>query len=499
MSSLTNTDIERPRAAVATAARRTGRLGRKLVFQILLLNALLSIFASSIQLYASYQRDRRTVLEAIDVIDTSFRSGFQDALWEYNFPLVQALLEGVYTKPDVQFLTLSTGQGQTWKLGDPSGDVALMEKLTFQHKSETGQIYDLGRLEVGLTFERIRARVWSQLWTLLMSNFAKTVVASFLMFMLFQSSVGRHLSSIAARVSQHAWTDNADPLTLDRTPQDAPDDLDHIVNSINSARADSSAYLEKLTHEIAQRRSAEEALRHRTHALENANREQSQFTYAISHDLKSPANTIAMLLQELELMEGDRLSADSKDVLADANRTIARMTQLVEDILGYARSIEQGIQMEPVDLNTIVEEVLEDLRGDIVKAQAQFSVDDLPAIEGNRVQLRMLLQNLINNAIKFRDPARAPHIAITAVQTQSPQGVKIRVQDNGIGIDPAYHDRVFELFQRLHSYGEYDGSGLGLTLCKRIAINHMGDINVASVPGEGTTFEIQLPRGGHGH
>ncbi len=471
-----------------------GRLGRKLVVQILLLNAMLSIFASSIQLYVGYQRDRSNVLSSITVIDDSFRKGFQDALWEYNFPLVEALLDGVYSKPDVQFLTLAAGEDRSWTLGDPSDAVALVEALNFTHENDAGQIYQMGVLEIGLTFEHIKARVWSQLWTLLMSNFAKTILASGLLYALFQRSVGRHLSNIAARVSQQSWTDTRGPLRLDRLPQDVPDDLDHIVHSINEAKSESNESLRALNEEITQRRNVEETLRLRTSALENANREQSQFTYAISHDLKSPANTISMLLKELEIMEGESIGTDSKEVLGDAMRTVERMTQLVEDILGYARTVEQGIQVERVDLNTVVKEVIEDLQGDIVSAGAGFEVSKLPIVDGNRVQLRMLLQNLINNAIKFRAPDRAPEIVISAENAENPPEVIITVGDNGIGIAPQYQERVFELFQRLHAHGDYSGSGLGLTLCKRIAINHDGDISLSSNPGEGTTFEVRIPR-----
>lgn len=473
---------------------RSGRLGRKLVVQILLLNAMLSIFASSIQLYVGYQRDRNDVLSSISVIDDSFRNGFQDALWEYNFPLVKALLDGVYSKPDVQFLTLTTGEDRSWTLGDPSDNAALVETLTFTHENDAGQVYQMGVMEVGLTFEHIKARVWSQLWTLLLSNFAKTILASGLLYLLFQRSVGRHLSSIAARVSQRSWADTDTLLTLDRLPQGLPDDLDQIVHSINEAKTESRKSLRALNDEIQQRRSVEKTLRLRTRALENANREQSQFTYAISHDLKSPANTIAMLLKELDVLEGDSIGADSAEVLGDAMRTVERMTQLVEDILGYARTIEQGMQVERVDLNTVVQEVIEDLQGDIVSAQAGFNVSKLPIVDGNRVQLRMLMQNLVNNAIKFRAPGRSPEIVISTQNQEDPPEVSILVSDNGIGIQSKYQKRVFELFQRLHSHGDYGGSGLGLTLCKRIAINHSGDISLSSKQGEGTTFEVRIPR-----
>ena len=205
-----------------------------------------------------------------------------------------------------------------------------------------------------------------------------------------------------------------------------------------------------------------------------------------------------MLLQELELIHADTLNEEGKEILADAGKTVTRMTQLVEDILGYARTIEEGMQIDTVDLNTVVQDILEDLRGDIGNANAKILTSALPSIEGNRAQLRMLLQNLIANAVKFRTPDRPPRIEIACHPATDPRWVKITVTDNGIGIAPKYHDKVFELFQRLHSFGEYDGSGMGLTLCKRVVTNHSGHIRIASRIGHGTTIEVNLPREKYG-
>ena len=498
MSFWQSTDTNAGAPFGANDVPRRGRLGRKFVVHVIVLNALLSIFASSIQLYASYQRDRTQVLGTMAIIDNSFSSGFEEALWEYNFPLVEALLDGVISKPDVRYLSLSTNQGRTWTLGEKQADRAFEEALEFTYTNNLGEIVSLGQLDVQLTFAHIRSRAWSQLWTLLLSNFAKTICASALLLLLFDRDIGRHLATIAARVSHPSWLETAQGIDLGRNPKDGGDDLDHIVAEINGAKRRSTEALEALKKEVRTRRQVETDLRHRTEALENANREQAQFTYAISHDLKSPANTITMLLQELELVQAGSLSAEGQEILGDARMTVQRMTQLVEDILGYARTIEEGMQIDTVDLNAVVHEILEDLRGDISNAGAEIVANALPVIEGNRAQLRMLMQNLIANAVKFRAPDRPPRVELACHPATGPRWVKITVTDNGIGIAPQYHDKVFELFQRLHSYGEYDGSGMGLTLCKRVVTNHSGHIRIASRAGHGTTIEINLPRENHG-
>ena len=240
-------------------------------------------------------------------------------------------------------------------------------------------------------------------------------------------------------------------------------------------------------------------LAHKAHDLERAlltqtqiNREQAEFTYAVSHDLKSPNNTIRMLIDELALSIGPALTPDSAELLELARQTTGRMGRLVDDVLAYSRCIENQPAMVPVDLGSLVGEIIADLRSDIATAGAIVDVSALPVVWGVPVQMKLLFQNLIANSVKFRAPGRTPFIQIT----QNPQGktVLISVRDNGIGIAPDHHARVFGLFQRLHDHGSYQGSGLGLALCKRIMVNHAGDIRVKSRPGEGSCFTVSLKR-----
>lgn len=473
-------------------AKWRNKLGRTFILQVLMFNALLSILASSIQLYSSYQRDRSQVLATHLSINQGFRSGFEAALWEYNFPLAEALLEGVFAREDVQFVSIAASSGQSWTRGTPVQNPHLTKVLTFRHRSTTGETLNIGTLEIGLSLQHINQRILSQLWTLLLSNFAKTIVASLIMFMLFEHHVSRHLSKISAHVAGNSWPEARAPLTLERAANTPQDDLDRIVNAINLAKSRSREDFGRLKQEINQRQRTEDMLRHKTRELQLTNSEQAQFTYAISHDLKSPANTVTMLLNELQQTEFDRLSADGQDILGDASRTISRMKQLIEDVMGYARTVEDGMHVEPVDLDVIVREVVQDLRSDIATAQAELVILELPKMNGNRSQLRMLLQNLLSNAIKFRSPDRTPRIVVQSHETDDPEVVEFSVSDNGIGIAPEFHETIFGLFKRLHAHSKFSGSGLGLTLCKRIVVNHMGHIEITSAPDKGTRFDIRL-------
>jgi signal transduction histidine kinase len=223
--------------------------------------------------------------------------------------------------------------------------------------------------------------------------------------------------------------------------------------------------------------------------LEQSNREQAEFTYAVSHDLKSPSNTIAMLINEMS--ETGDLGPDAQDLLTDMDSTNKRMRQLVDDVLVYSRIVDGGVGTELVDLNLLIDEIWEDLKSARTEADAALLVSELPHILGSRVQLRMLFQNLLVNAIKFRRPGRTPEIEVSG--RQLPNGVEITVTDNGIGIPQEHRDRVFGLFQRLNPHTAYEGSGLGLTICKRVMSNHKGQIRLGDGNGGGAAFTLNFP------
>lgn len=223
--------------------------------------------------------------------------------------------------------------------------------------------------------------------------------------------------------------------------------------------------------------------------LRHSNQEQARFTYAISHDLKSPVNTVAMMLN---LLESESLAPEAQELIDAARATTARMGMMIHDILDYSRLVGQEPQFETVDLDALARDVVEDLGAAIVETKARITISDLPHILGIAAQLRSLFQNLISNAIKFHTPGTVPQIHIKAAPAPQDCAAEITFSDNGIGIDKDYHDRIFALFQRLHTFEEYTGSGIGLTLCQRIVGYHRGDIRVRSAKGEGSHFIVRL-------
>lgn len=222
------------------------------------------------------------------------------------------------------------------------------------------------------------------------------------------------------------------------------------------------------------------------------NEELKEFAYAISHDMKAPSNTLKLILTELE--EELSCGADSSEghLLSLANTTIDRMQQLVEDVLQYTQFIGQDQVFETIDLDSLLHEITILLKSDIQKKDAKISIEPMPCVKGSESQLMILFQNLISNALKFVQPDETPLVQIDAKQGKKPGSFVISVSDNGVGIPEERFEQIFKLFKKLSSHPDYDGTGLGLAACRRIALNHNSLISLRSVVGEGSTFSLEL-------
>lgn len=226
--------------------------------------------------------------------------------------------------------------------------------------------------------------------------------------------------------------------------------------------------------------------------LERSNRELQDFAHIASHDLQEPLRTIVSFGDRLLLKYTASLDDKGRDYLERMQKAALRMQQLIEDLLNYSRVTRRNGALKPVSLGEVVAEVKEDLGQLIREKQATVEVAELPVVSGDRSQLHSLFQNLIGNALKFQSPDAAPRVEISARKLNDEQ-VEITVADNGIGFDEKYLDRIFRPFQRLHGRDVYQGTGMGLTICKKIAERHHGKIIVKSAPGQGAVFKIILP------
>lgn len=267
--------------------------------------------------------------------------------------------------------------------------------------------------------------------------------------------------------------------------------LDHRVGiSAEDEIGRLSRAFDAMTENLKNITSSRDELNKVTVELERSNRELQQFAYVASHDLQEPLRTVAGFTKLLERRYKDKLDQDAREFIHFAVDGALRMQKLIDDLLSYSRVGTQNISFEPIDCNYLLEQALTNLRLAIEENHTVITRSNLPTITCNGSHMIQLFQNLISNAIKFRS-AETPRIHISAEYREDKW--LFSLQDNGIGIDPGYHDRIFKIFQRLHSRDEYAGTGIGLALCLKIVELHNGKIWLESELGKGTTFYFTLP------
>ncbi|MEK7375291.1 MAG: ATP-binding protein, partial [Thermodesulfobacteriota bacterium] len=251
----------------------------------------------------------------------------------------------------------------------------------------------------------------------------------------------------------------------------------------------------RLLAEIEGRKKVQERLKQMVKELERSNAELQQFAYVASHDLQEPLRMVSSYTQLLERRYKGKLDADADEFIAYALEGATRMRALTNDLLEYSRVGTRGRPFEPTDCAGVIQGALANLLAAVGESGAVVTYDGLPTVMADATQLTQLFQNLIGNAIKFRGK-EPPRVRISA-ERQGKEWL-FSVSDNGIGIAPEYTERIFNIFQRLHTRSEYPGTGIGLAICKKIVERHGGRIWVESEPGKGSTFHFTIPdRGDH--
>jgi PAS domain S-box-containing protein len=248
--------------------------------------------------------------------------------------------------------------------------------------------------------------------------------------------------------------------------------------------------LEELRREVSERRAAEEAMARHAAELARSNAELEQFAYVASHDLQEPLRMVANYSQLLAKRYRGRLDADADEFIGYVADGATRMGQLISDLLAYSRVGTHGKALGPIDCELLFLRALGDLRFAVEQAGAVVTHDTLPTILGDEVQLGQLFRNLLVNAIKFRG-VHPPRVHVSAERAGHEWTFAVR--DNGIGIAPEHRDRIFLIFQRLHTAAEYPGTGIGLAISKKIVERHQGRIWVEASPDGGATFRFTLP------
>lgn len=444
-------------------------VGRRFAFVTIACSSVLALFMTIVQLGVDYQAEKKLQGTTLARLELSVLPALAESLWLLDEALIMSQLTGIAQFEGVSRVTITDAE-ELYEVVNEAAPVGWPTQIPITRRAG-GELFSLGTLVVHANTDHITQQLLRRALVLLATNALKTICVVFMILYLFQRFVGQHLSELAMFARTYDPDVSGQRLQLARTGisdnRQSPCEFLQLEKSINRWAEVSEKKIDQ---------------------LHNANREQADFTYSISHDLKSPSNTMSMLIDELE--ECGVLGGEGHDVLSDMRATNGRMGQLIEDILSYSRIVGEGLQCEPVNLEELIAHIEQDLAADIKKARAKIQYEDLPVIQANPAQMRILLQNLIANAVKFRSPERSVVVKIEVEPVE--RGHKITVSDNGIGIPVQYRGEIFGLFKRLHGRSEYDGSGLGLAMCKRVVANHGGSICVASDRDQGTAFEITL-------
>ena len=254
--------------------------------------------------------------------------------------------------------------------------------------------------------------------------------------------------------------------------------------------------------DITERKRADAALAHHIEELGRSNAELETFAYVASHDLQEPLRKVQAFGDRLISKYAEVLDERGLDYLSRMQDAAERMQTLIQSLLSFSRIGTDAEPHVPVDLDAVVQEVVGDLEVRIQETGAKVEVGDLPTIEADPTQMRQIFQNLIGNALKYRREGVAPVVRVSAEVVDGaaapPNGTparlcRFRIEDNGIGFEPQFADRIFGIFQRLHGRGEFEGTGVGLAICRKIAERHGGTISAEGRPGAGSCFTVTLP------
>lgn len=477
-------------------------LGRRLVAATVAFSTVVALLATAFQLYLDYRRDLGQIEATFEQVGLSYLPTIANALWATNHKELQVALDGLARLPDVRHVAVMEN-GKIWaEAGRPKSQNIRSRDypLIYVHRGKTLAI---GRIKVVMDMDGVYQRLLDKFWVILITNAVKTFLVAGFMLWLFSWLVTRHLHRIAEFATRLSPGNLHEHLVLARParPNTKPDEFDLVLDGFSRMQLNLATAVQTLEQDIVKLEQAEteicqlntaleQRVAERTAQLEAVNRELEAFSYSVSHDLRAPLRSIDGFSQALIEDHGEHLDAVAHDHLNRVRRAAQRMGMLIDDLLRLARVSRTEMKQAHVDLSTLAQEVIADLRKHKGASAVTLTVQPGLAVDGDPGLLRIVLENLLDNAWKYSSKNTQPQIEVGSVVRDG--RAVFFVRDNGVGFDMAYVGKLFGAFQRLHREDEFPGTGVGLATVKRIVHRHGGEVWAEGRLGEGAVFYFTL-------
>lgn len=477
-------------------------LGWRLVVATVAFSTVVALLMTAIQLYRDYRLDLGTLDSTLDQIGTSYLPTISNALWATNRKELQVALDGLSRISDVRYVKAFEKDVVWGEAGRVKTENIRSRTyaLTYLHR---GEKMTIGTLDVVMDLDGVYQRLLNKFWVILITNGIKAFFVAGFMLWLFHWLVTRHLYRVAEFASRLSTENLQERLVLDRPPHISGqiDEFDLVVDGLGRMQSNLAQAVQALEQDIVKLEKAEneilllntaleQRVAERTAQLEAVNRELEAFSYSVSHDLRTPLRGIDGFSQALAEDYGAHLDEVGHDYLKRIRHAAQRMGVLIDDLLQLARVTRTEMKRVPIDLSNLAREAIADLHKHKGCSEDLFDVQAGLATAGDPALLRIVMENLLDNAWKYSSKVAQAKVQFGCMDENGKTVFFVR--DNGVGFDMAYVGKLFGAFQRLHRAEEFPGTGVGLATVKRIVHRHGGEIWAEGMPGQGAIFRFTL-------
>ncbi|MDD2924160.1 ATP-binding protein [Rhodoferax sp.] len=459
------------------------QIGRRLIVLIIAFSTVITLFISVVQLAFEYRGLRKALDRELDGI-AIYVPTIAGSVWDFDEKQIQRAIDALILLPDlVEVRVIAADTARAWVSRKVATPNVITRRYALLYENR-GRVSEIGALEVVSSLDGIYQQLLNSAVSIVLSNGVKTLLVALFMVVLIRRLITTRLENLANKV--HALVPGMLPLrqAVETHPQPMPDtldELDAVEWTLDQTAADlkvAVAALNQLNQDLESR------IVERTKELES-------FSYSVSHDLRTPLRAIdgfsKMLMEDYK----DKLDDEGKRLLCVVRGNTERMGQLIDDILQFSRLGRQQLALAPVDMERLVRTVFAELQPWYANRDVRLSIGALPPTLADASLLRQVLINLLSNAIKFTLPREVATIEVTGTE-DGPHNV-FCVRDNGVGFDMQYVDKLFGVFERLHSSDEFEGTGIGLAIVRQIVVRHGGKVWAEGKLDNGAAFCFTLP------